>query len=113
MRTELMLERWWSQDPKPRFSFIKRDNPGNIIGATITLLKDKLPNYVNSSTRDIQVLTPMRKGLLGVEQLNAALQEALNPPDPSKQELTVGSFILREGDKVMQIKTITRWSGRC
>lgn len=46
----------------------------------------------------------MRKGLLGVEQLNAALQEALNPPDPSKQELTVGSFILREGDKVMQIK---------
>ena len=46
----------------------------------------------------------MRKGLLGVEQLNAALQEALNPPDPSKQELTVGMFILREGDKVMQIK---------
>ena len=100
-----MLERWWSQDPEAAiFFFIKRDNPGNIIGATITLLKDKLPNYVNSSTRDIQVLTPMRKGLLGVEQLNAALQEALNPPDPSKQELTVGSFILREGDKVMQIK---------
>mgnify|MGYP000430425220 CR=1 FL=1 len=94
-------------EPRPGsrdFLFIKRDNPGNIIGATITLLKDKLPNYVNSSTRDIQVLTPMRKGLLGVEQLNAALQEALNPPDPSKQELTVGSFILREGDKVMQIK---------
>ena len=94
-------------EPRPGsrdFLFIKRDNPGNIIGATITLLKDKLPNYVNSSTHDIQVLTPMRKGLLGVEQLNAALQEALNPPDPSKQELTVGSFILREGDKVMQIK---------
>ena len=94
-------------EPRPGsrdFLFIKRDNPGNIIGATITLLKDKLPNYVNSSTRDIQVLTPMRKGLLGVEQLNAALQEALNPPDPYKQELTVGSFILREGDKVMQIK---------
>ena len=94
-------------EPRPGsrdFLFIKRDNPGNIIGATITLLKDKLPNYVNSSTRDIQVLTPMRKGLLGVEQLNAALQEALNPPDPSKQELTVGSFILREGDKVMQVR---------
>ena len=99
------LEKIFRQAAESRdFLFIKRDNPGNIIGATITLLKDKLPNYVNSSTRDIQVLTPMRKGLLGVEQLNAALQEALNPPDPSKQELTVGSFILREGDKVMQIK---------
>lgn len=94
-------------EPKPGsrdFLFIKRDNPGNIVGATITLLKEKLPNYVQSSTRDIQVLTPMRKGLLGVEQLNAALQEALNPADESKQELTVGNFLLREGDKVMQIK---------
>ena len=94
-------------EPKPGsrdFLFIKRDNPGNIIGATITLLKDKLPGYVKSNTRDIQVLTPMRKGLLGVEQLNASLQEALNPPDESKQELAVGNFILREGDKVMQIK---------
>lgn len=94
-------------EPKPGsrdFLFIKRDNPGNIVGATITLLKDKLPGYVKSNTRDIQVLTPMRKGLLGVEQLNAALQEALNPPDESKQELAVGNFILREGDKVMQIK---------
>ena len=94
-------------EPKPGsrdFLFIKRDNPGNIVGATITLLKDKLPNYVKSTTRDIQVLTPMRKGLLGVEQLNAALQEALNPADESKQELAVGDFILREGDKVMQIK---------
>ena len=94
-------------EPKPGsrdFLFIKRDNPGNIVGATITLLKDKLPGYVKSNTRDIQVLTPMRKGLLGVEQLNASLQEALNPPDESKQELAVGNFILREGDKVMQIK---------
>ena len=94
-------------EPKPGsrdFLFIKRDNPGNIVGATITLLKDKLPGYVKSNTRDIQVLTPMRKGLLGVEQLNASLQEALNPPDESKQELAVGDFILREGDKVMQIK---------
>lgn len=94
-------------EPKPGsrdFLFIKRDNPGNIVGATITLLKDKLPGYVKSNTRDIQVLTPMRKGLLGVEQLNAALQEALNPPDESKQELAVGDFVLREGDKVMQIK---------
>ena len=86
------------------FLFIKRDNPGNIVGASITLLKEKLPDYVKSQTRDIQVLTPMRKGILGVEQLNAALQEAMNPADEAKQEITVGNVILREGDKVMQIK---------
>ena len=93
--------------PKPGsrdFLFIQRDNPGNIVGATITLLKEKLPGYVHAGTRDIQVLTPMRKGVLGVEQLNLALQQALNPPDLSKQEMASGSTILREGDKVMQIK---------
>ena len=86
------------------FLFIQRDNPGNIIGATITLMKDKLPGYVNAGPRDIQVLTPMRKGMLGVEQLNLALQQALNPPDISKQEMLSGSVVLREGDKVMQVK---------
>ena len=94
-------------EPRPGsrdFLFIKRDNPGNIIGATITLLKDKLPNYVNSSTRDIQVLTPMRKGLLGVERLNEILQHYLNPPDPKKREREYGSAKFREGDKVMQIR---------
>lgn len=94
-------------EPKPGsrdFLFIRRDNVGNIVGASITLLKDKLPNYVGADWRDIQVLTPMRKGNLGVEQLNTELQQSLNPPDNTKQEYTSGGVILRDGDKVMQIK---------
>ena len=86
------------------FLFILRDHPGNIAGACLTLLTRKLPGYVHAEWKDIQVLTPMRKGVLGVEQLNAFLQASLNPPDLSKQETAVGSCVLREGDKVMQTK---------
>ena len=94
-------------EPKPGsrdFLFIQRDNPGNITGAAITLVKEKLPPYVHASIHDIQVLTPMRKGVLGVEQLNVTLQQYLNPPDPSKAEREYGDGLFREGDKVMQIK---------
>lgn len=94
-------------EPKPGsrdFLFVKRSQAGQITGATITLVKEKLPSYVHASVRDIQVLTPMRKGALGVEQLNTALQQFLNPPDPEKMEKETGSCIFREGDKVMQIK---------
>ena len=97
---ERILPRKGSRD----FLFILRDNPGNIIGASITLLKEKLPGYVHAQEKDIQVLTPMRKGVLGVEQLNNVLQQAINPPDLSKQEALLGSVTFREGDKVMQIK---------
>jgi exodeoxyribonuclease V alpha subunit len=68
------------------------------------LIKEKLPKYVNADTMDIQVLTPMRKGTLGVEQLNQVLQQYLNPPDSSKREHQAGGTIFREGDKVMQIR---------
>ncbi len=94
-------------EPKPGskdFLFVKRDAAANITGATITLVKEKLPGYVHASVRDIQVLTPMRKGALGVEQLNAALQQYLNPPDPGKMERETSSGVFREGDKVMQVK---------
>ena len=64
----------------------------------------KLPPYVEARPYDIQVLTPMRKGSLGVEQLNKTLQQALNPPGPNKREKEYGDHIYREGDKVMQIK---------
>ena len=53
---------------------------------------------------DIQVMTPMRKGALGVERLNTILQEFLNPPSPDKKEKELGAVTFREGDKVMQIK---------
>ena len=86
------------------FLFIKRDNPDAIINAMITLVKDKLPGYVKASTYDIQIMTPMRKGALGVERLNTILQSYLNPSSPSKAEKEQGGTIYREGDKVMQIK---------
>lgn len=53
---------------------------------------------------DVQVLTPMKKGTLGVENLNRILQEALNPPELGKPEHNFGSLLLRQGDKIMQIK---------
>ena len=59
---------------------------------------------MESRPQDIQVLTPMRKGLLGVEHLNQVLQQYLNPPDKKKREKEHGGGLFREGDKVMQIK---------
>ena len=93
-------------EPKPSkdFLFIKREDPGQIVGATITLLREKLPKYVQADMRELQVLTPMRKGVLGVENLNKVLQEAFNPPAEGKPEQPSGDRIFRVGDKVMQIK---------
>ena len=86
------------------FLFIKRNDADTIIAATLTLIREKLPAYVNADIHDIQVLTPARKGLLGVERLNTILQKFLNPPEESKIERETASGIFREGDKVMQIK---------
>lgn len=86
------------------FIFIKREEANNVIGAMITLVSQKLPKYVDARIFDIQVLTPTRKGLLGVEKLNSVLQEYLNPKDSSKQEKESAGALFREGDKVMQIK---------
>ena len=70
----------------------------------MVLVQDKLPNYVHAEMSDIQIMTPMRKGALGVEALNKQLQEKFNPPAPNKQEKESGGTIFRVGDKVMQIK---------
>ena len=70
----------------------------------IALIQEKLPRYVEAKPFDIQVLTPMRKGLLGVERLNQILQRYLNPPDQKKKEKEMGDRLFREGDKVMQIR---------
>ncbi len=92
-------------DNKSRdFFFLKRYDANVIISIVITLIQKKLPGYVDASPYEIQVLTPMRKGLLGVERLNVILQQYLNPPDPEKKEKEHGQGIFREGDKVMQIK---------
>lgn len=86
------------------FLFLRRDNANAIINAMITLVKEKLPNYVHADMMDIQIMSPMRKGPVGVERLNTVLQEYLNPADSSKNEKEFGDGIFREGDKVMQIK---------
>lgn len=86
------------------FFFLKRYEADKIIQVTLQLVKQKLPKYVEATEYDIQVLTPMRKGLLGVERLNTILQMYLNPESPSKREKEYGGVIFREGDKVMQIK---------
>ena len=92
-------------DNKSRdFFFLKRQDANTIISVVLTLIQKKLPKYVNAEPYDIQVLTPMRKGLLGVVRLNGILQEYLNPPSPSKAEKEYGDKKFREGDKVMQIK---------
>ena len=86
------------------FFFLKRYDADIIIRVVIALIQEKLPKYVEAKPFEIQVLTPMRKGLLGVERLNQILQRYLNPPDASKKEKEIGQGLFREGDKVMQVR---------
>lgn len=92
-------------DNKSRdFFFLKRYDADTIIRVMLTLMTKKLPSYVGADMLDIQVLTPTRKGLLGVERLNEILQAVLNPKDVKKPEKETVSGVFRQGDKVMQIK---------
>lgn len=92
-------------DNKSRdFFFLKRQDANVIISVIITLIQKKLPRYVEASPNEIQVMTPTRKGLLGVERLNQILQRYLNPAEPGKTETEINGRLFRTGDKVMQIK---------
>ena len=86
------------------FFFLQRNEIQVIQKVILTLVSRKLPGYVDARPQEIQVLTPMRKGPLGVERLNEILQKYLNPPSPEKAEKETSGGIFREGDKVMQIK---------
>ncbi len=86
------------------FFLLPRDNADVIIAVMLNLIQNKLPSYVDAEPFDIQVLTPMKKGLVGVERLNQVLQSRLNPPMEGKKEKEFGERLFREGDKVMQIK---------
>ncbi len=86
------------------FFFLERKDVNVIYKHLILLIREKLPPFVEAGPYDIQVLTPMRKGNLGVEVLNEILQRYLNPPSDSKKECQSGERLFREGDKVMQIK---------
>lgn len=86
------------------FYFLERSQPVEIYNNIIKLVSDMLPRYVGIDPMDVQVLTPMRKGALGVEELNAVLQKYLNPASIEKREHAYGDLLFREGDKVMQTK---------
>lgn len=86
------------------FFFIPRNGSTAIINEVKELVSENLPKYLDINPMDIQVLTPMRKYDVGVENMNLKLQELLNAPDKSKAERERGNVIFREGDKVMQIK---------
>lgn len=104
-------------DNKSRdFFFLEREDPLLVQRTILSLVQEKLPRYVQGDISDVQVLTPMRKGALGVESLNRMLQRYLNPPSAEKAEIPFGGSyetgedgentrrMLREGDRVMQIR---------
>lgn len=88
------------------FYFIRNENLDSILNTVLDLANRRLPNFNKKwdKRRDIQILSPMKKGVLGVLNLNEKLQEILNPPSNSKNEKRQGNMVFREGDKVMQTK---------
>jgi len=104
-----------SLDNKSRdFFMLERNESSVIINVILQLIIKNLPGYVDAGMLDIQVLSPMRKGELGVENLNIQLQKYINPPSPAKPEILFRETVFREGDKVMQIKNNyqTPWERR-
>ncbi|SHI38468.1 SF1B family DNA helicase RecD2 [Lutispora thermophila] len=87
------------------FFFMREESQTGILEKIKELCKDRLPKYSGySSIEGIQVLSPMKKGICGVINLNTELQKILNPPHPTKNERQYRDMIFREGDKVMQIR---------
>ena len=87
------------------FFYMSRSSGSDGVKTIVDLCSRRLPDtYGYEPTRHIQVLTPVRKGVTGVLNLNVELQKILNPPGPGKSEKVSGDFVFREGDRVMQIK---------
>lgn len=92
-------------DNKSRdFFFLERNEPALICKNIVQLMRDMLPGYLHCGVEEIQVLSPMKKGTLGVIRLNEALQSVLNPPESGKREMQRQQGVFREGDKVMQMR---------
>lgn len=86
------------------FFRLKRIQAASAVETIAELCSVRLPNRMNIPPSDIQVLSPTRKGELGIRNLNRRLQLVLNPPSPDKKEKLFGDVVFREGDRVMQIK---------
>ena len=86
------------------FLFIRQEDPEGVLKIMLTLVRDKLPKYVGAPVNELQIMTPTRKGVLGVENQNRFLQGVMNPPAAGKAEKELNGTLFRTGDKVMQIK---------
>ncbi len=87
------------------FFFLPRENDRQIADTIVGLWQTRLPRtYGEAAAEGIQVISPSRRGMGGVDHLNAKLQQALNPPSPTKREKAFREITFREGDRVMQIK---------
>lgn len=101
------------------FFFLESNNMSAARDTILGLCETRLPKtYGISPINDIQILTPGKKGILGTNELNRALQEVLNPKNEEKDEITFNNTVYRVGDKVMQVKNNydilwTKYSGEC
>ena len=86
------------------FFFLPRRDSVRLVETVVELCKTRLPDKMGIPADELQVLTPTRRGDAGTRSLNFALQAALNPPKPGKQERRFGELIFREGDRVMQTR---------
>lgn len=84
------------------FFFDKKQEPEEICESVISMVTSRIPIYSKLSSKNIQVLAPMKSGKSGVDVLNKKLQETLNPPSLKKQEIVLDWTIFRQGDRVMQ-----------
>ena len=94
------------------FFFLKRYDADIIIRVVIALIQEKLPRYVDAKPFEIQVLTPMRKGLLGVERLNQILQRYLNPPETGNPRGRLETGCSAQGTRSCRSEIIIRWNGK-
>ncbi|HHY39360.1 MAG TPA: ATP-dependent RecD-like DNA helicase [Clostridia bacterium] len=105
-----ILRQVWAKGSEPTeevspgdFWFIGEDDPDRVRDLVVEMVAVRLPKMGFDPFSDIQVIAPMKKGKAGVEELNEALKEVLNPSSPGKREIKTQGVMLREGDKVMQI----------
>lgn len=90
------------QEKSSDFFYSGKFEPAVVAEEIVSLVADRIPAFKNISSKDIQVLSPMKSGLAGVNSLNEKLQAKLNPPSENKPELVIGKKLFRLGDKVMQ-----------
>ena len=99
------MQKDYAEDSEEDFFYINEANQDKMIYQVLSLSKERLKNYGDYEFfKNIQVLTPTKKGKLGTKELNKSLQEQLNPPNDDIYEKTYGDIIFREGDRIMQIK---------